>query len=289
LAGGWGRGLNQKPMFKNTIEDFNTKISSIINSEDNHLKKATDGINLCKKTLAYLKEKVEQNDFETTSNEIDFFKNTKPIPMSYLIYFTELRSCELRKPKAGTSYQIDFFEKEMRKINKFFSRNLDFVNYMEQGYTYIDHQFFTRNPDNCFPFTPMTDYYQYPEFSSSHDMLWAKIKAMHRFIHYIREAMQKLNTGNNTLFEEKKHKVLIWTAPKTALAELIYALYCNGALNHGAADINTIASSFEDFFNIKIDNIYKTYTEIKDRKSSNTKFLEELMLNLQQKIHKEDE
>jgi len=276
-------------MFKNTIEDFNTKINSIINSEDNHLKKATDGINLCNKTLAYLKEKVEQNDFETTPDEIDFFKNTKPLPMSYLIYFTELRSCELRKPKAGTSYQIDFFEKEMRKINKFFSRNLDFVNYMEQGYTYIDHQFFTRNPGNSFPFTPMTDYYQYPEFSSSHDMLCAKIKAMYRFIHYIREAMQKLNAGNATLFEEKKHKVLLWTAPKTALAELIYALYSNGTLNHGAADINTIASSFEDFFNIKIDNIYKTYSEIKNRKSSKTKFLEELMLNLQQKIHKEDE
>ncbi|CAM3009383.1 RteC domain-containing protein [Flavobacterium frigoris] len=276
-------------MLKITVEEFDEKLKLIINSDENHLKKATDGIHLCNKTLADMKERVEQNDFETTPDEIDFFKNIKPLPMSYLIYFTELRSCELRKPKAGTSYQIDFFEKEMRKINKFFSRNLDFVNYMEQGYTYIDHQFFTRNPGNSFPFTPMTDYYQYPEFSSSHDMLWAKIKAMYRFIHYIREAMQKLNAGNAMLFDEKKHKVLLWTAPKTALTELIYALYSNGALNHGGADINTIASSFEDFFNVKIDNIYKTYSEIKDRKSSKTKFLEELMMNLQQKIHKEDE
>lgn len=276
-------------MFKSTIEEFNKQINTIVTAEENHLKKATDGIHLCNKTLADLKERVEQNDFDTIPYEIDFFKNIKPLPMSYLIYFTELRSCELRKPKAGTSYQIEFFEKEMRKINKFFSRNLDFVNYMEQGYTYIDHQFFTRNPGNNFPFTPMTDYYQYPEFSSSHDMLWAKVKAMHRFIHYIREAMQKLNAGNTIMFNEKKHKVLLWTAPKTALTELIYALYSNGALNHGAADINTIAASFEDFFNIKIDNIYKTYSEIKDRKSSKTKFLEELMLNLQQKIHKEDE
>lgn len=276
-------------MLKITVEEFDEKLKLIINSDENHLKKATDGIHLCNKTLADMKERVEQNDFETTPDEIDFFKNIKPLPMSYLIYFTELRSCELRKPKAGTSYQIEFFEKEMRKINKFFSRNLDFVNYMEQGYTYIDHQFFTRNPGNSFPFTPMTDYYQYPEFSSSHDMLWAKIKAMYRFIHYIREAMQKLNAGNAMLFDEKKHKVLLWTAPKTALTELIYALYSNGALNHGGADINTIAASFEDFFNIKIDNIYKTYSEIKERKSSKTKFLEELMMNLQQKIHKEDE
>ena len=135
---------------KNSIKN----IKSIINTEENHLKKATDGINLCNETLSDLKEIVEQNDFETIPSEIDFFKNIKPLPMSYLIYFTEVRSCELRKPKAGTSYQIEFFEKEMRKINKFFYRNVDFVNYMEQGYTYIDHQFFTRNPGNNFPFHP---------------------------------------------------------------------------------------------------------------------------------------
>lgn len=81
---------------------------------------------------------------------------------------------------------------------------------------------------------------------------------------------------------------MVWTAPKTALIELIYALYSSGALNHGAVDINTITSSFEDFFNVKLDNVYKTYNEIKERKSSKTKFLEELMLNLQHKISKEE-
>jgi hypothetical protein len=40
---------------------------------------------------------------------------------------------------------------------------------------------------------------------------------------------------------------------------------------------------------VLLDNIYKTYSEIKGRKNSKTRFLEELMLNLQQKIHKEDE
>lgn len=275
-------------MFKTTIAEFNLSLQNIIDGKEIPLKKASDGIELCNKTLSLLKEKVEQNDFETAPLEVEFFKNIKPIPMSYLIYFTEVRSCELRKPKAGTSFQIEFFEKEMRKINKFFYRNVDFVHYMEQGHCYLDHQFFTRNHRNNFPFTPMTDYYQYPEFTTSHDMLWSKIKAMYRFIHYIREAMQKLNAGNTILYDEKKLKVLVWTAPKTALTELIYALYSSGALNHGVADINTITTSFEDFFNIKLDNIYKTYAEIKDRKSSKTKFLEELMLNLKQKIHKEE-
>jgi len=270
------------------IDDFNQKCNAILETNENHLKKEKEGIQLCKRTITVLKDKVEKNDFENVPDEIEFFKNHKPIPMSYLIYFTEVRSCELRMPKAGTSYKIEFLQKELKKVNKFFCKNADFVHYMEQGYSYLDHQFFTRNQRDNFPFTPMTDYYQFPEFSTSQDMLWSKVKAMYRFIHYIREALKNLKVNDAEIFEEKRHKVLVWTAPKTALIELIYALYSSGALNHGAADINTLTPSLTDFFNGKLDNVYKTYNEIKERKSSKTKFLEELMLNLQQKISKEE-
>lgn len=275
-------------MFKNIIESFNDTCNTILGASETMLTKASNGILACNKTLAELKEIVDKKDFNTVPEEIDFFKNVKPIPMSLLIYFTEVRSCELRMPKAGNTYKIQFLQKELRKINKFFHRNADFVHYMEQGYSYLDHQFFTRNHRNNFPFTPMTDYYQFPEFSTSQDMLWAKVKAMYRFIHYIRQALKRLKVHDSDIFEEKKHKVLVWTGPKTALTELIYALFSNGAINHGAADINTITDSFEDFFNIKLENVYKTYSEIKARKSSKTKFLEELTLNLQQKIARED-
>jgi hypothetical protein len=275
-------------MFKDIIESFNDTCNTILGASETMLTKASNGILACNKTLAELKEIVDKKDFNTVPEEIDFFKNVKPIPMSLLIYFTEVRSCELRMPKAGNTYKIQFLQKELRKINKFFHRNADFVHYMEQGYSYLDHQFFTRNHRNNFPFTPMTDYYQFPEFSTSQDMLWAKVKAMYRFIHYIRQALKRLKVHDSDIFEEKKHKVLVWTGPKTALTELIYALFSNGAINHGAADINTITDSFEDFFNIKLENVYKTYSEIKARKSSKTKFLEELTLNLQQKIARED-
>lgn len=275
-------------MFKKTIDSFNYACNEILESSESALNKASSGIMLCNKTLTNLKEMVDKRDFNSIPEEIDFFKNFKPIPMSYLIYFTEVRSCELRMPKAGNTYKIQFLQKELRKINKFFYKNADFVHYMEQGYTYLDHQFFTRNHRDNFPFTPMTDYYQFPEFSTSQDMLWAKIKAMYRFIHYIRQELKKLKVEDSEIFVPKKHKVIVWTGPKAALTELIYALFSNGALNHGTADINMITESFEDFFNIKLDNVYKTYTEIKARKSSRTRFLEELTLNLQQKMAKED-
>lgn len=275
-------------IYNKIIETFNASCNELLNGNETMLNKAVNGITLCNDTLSELKEHLDSKDFNSIPEEIEFFKNIKPVPMSMLIYFTEVRSCELRMPKAGTTYKVQFLQKELRKVNKFFYKNTDFVHYMEQGYNYLDHQLFSRNYRGNFPFTPLTDYYQFPEFTSSHDVVWAKVKAMYRYIHYIRQALKKLKVDNAELFEEKKHKVLVWTGPKTALTELIYALYSNGTLNHGAADINMITESFEDFFNIKLDNIYKTYSEIKARKSSKTKFLEELTLNLQQKMIKDD-
>lgn len=275
-------------MFKGILGDFELEIGKILVSHTNDLKFSLRGIELCNKVLTRLKEKIDREDFETIEDEIFFFKEVKPQVMSYLIYFTEVRSCEMSKPKAGINFQVRFLEKELKKINKFFYRNIDFAHYMELGHTYLDHQLFTRNYRNNFPYTPMVNYYQFPEFSTSHDMLWAKIKAMHRFIHYLRNALEEIRPGQSIVVPPGRPKVLLWTSSKTALIELIYALHSDGSINHGAADLSTLTSSFEDFFNIKLDNVYKTYSEIKGRKGSKTKFLEELMLNLQQKISRED-
>lgn len=152
----------------------------------------------------------------------------------------------------------------------------------------MDHQLFTRNHRKNFPFTPTINYYQYPDFSSSHDMLWAKIQAMYMLIHHIREALEALQPGSIEQFQPKKHKVMLWSGSKTALVELIYALYASGDLNHGTSEISTIASSFEDYFNIKLDNIYKTYSEIKARKNNRTKYLENLIVGLETKMNKDD-
>lgn len=275
-------------MFATAIQHFYDELNSRVMVVPEALKKAEFGIEIASKALARLKELVEQEDFDTVPCEINFFKNLKPCPMSYLIYFSEMRSCELRKPKAGSSFQTRFYKKELRKINKFFNRNMDFVQYMEQGHTYLDHQFFTRNAPQNYPFTPMIHYYEYPEFSSSHDMLWAKVQAMYRLIHYIRDELSTLNPGSDTLYLPQKHPVMLWSGSKTALVELIYALYASQNLNHGLSDLSTLVTSFEDFFNIKLDGIYKTYGEIKARKGSRTKFLEELILKLEYKMRQDE-
>ena len=275
-------------MFEKAMFMFTDQVNQIINSESSSLKKAELGIRLCNGALSELQHMVEKEDFEDSASEINFFRNIKSLPMSYLIYFSEVRNCEHSIPKAGSSPKVRFLEKEVKKINKFFSQNKDFVNYMEQSHNYMDPQFFTRNNLDNFPFAPTINYYQYPEFSTSHDMLWAMVQAMYKFIHYIRDKLHKLQPDNKVLYTEKQPKLLLWSGSKTALVELIYSLYADGALNHGNVEISTIISSFEDFFNTKLDQGYKTYSEIKARKGDRTKYLNQLILKLENKMRRDD-
>lgn len=85
----------------------------------------------------------------------------------------------------------------------------------------------------------------------------------------------------------KQH--LSWTISKTALTELIYALYSKSVFNNGNADIKQIAQSFEAFFNIDLGDFYHTYLELKNRKINRTKFIDSLREGLIQKMEEEDE
>ncbi|MFI8378866.1 RteC domain-containing protein [Leeuwenhoekiella sp. NPDC079379] len=275
-------------MYTTILENFYDDLTHQVLPLDDPLKKAALGIKTSHTALTRLNELVTQQDFEDVSEEIHFFKHLKPCPMRYLIYYSEMRLCELRKPKAGVCFQMQFYKKELRKINKFFKCQMDFVRYMEQELTHLDHQYFTRNAGIRIPFTPLIHYFEYPEFSSSHDLLWAKIQAMYMLITYLQEALTALKSRVEAPILAQKHLVLLWSGSKTALVELIYALYASQHLNHGGSDLSTLVSCFENFFHIKLDGIYKTYGEIKSRKGSRTKFLEELILGLEYKMRCDD-
>jgi hypothetical protein len=192
-------------------------------------------------------------------------------------------------PKIGLGNQLSFLEKKIKRINKFFNRNWDFVHYMEQELTYLDVQYFTRS-NQIFPLYSLPEScYLDPKFFTSHDMLWARIKGLNMFVIYLQGFMHKLKLQKHKSLQYVRPKrALVWSASKAALTELIYALYSSSAINNGKEDIKGIASAFEELFNIRLDNIYKTYAEIKTRKDSKTRFLEELILRFNNKVHEDD-
>lgn len=109
---------------------------------------------------------------------------------------------------------------------------------------------------------------------------------------YLKTEINKLENSNGmelTINPYQKESRLFWTANKTDLVELIYALHTTGAINSGTADIKEMASVCERLFNIELGDYYRTYLEIRSRKINQTKFLDKLKESLIVRMEKADE
>ncbi|GMN08396.1 RteC domain-containing protein [Croceitalea sp. MTPC5] len=263
------------------------ELESIKSTTLDIIKQADLSIVLCRNLLSKFKRKVLANGFETPTLEIEFFKDTKQVPLTNLIYYSELRSFEAQFPKGNKTVQKQAILKKIKKLNRFFMVNMDFNQYIEQGRMYLDDRYFTRAFFNKFNVTTSKYYYRDPDFSTSHDLLLAKLWANKRLIKYLEERLKSLNKRNGKKVNGVL-KGLKWTSSKAALVELIYALNHSRSINNGHIELKEIVSRFQEIFDFDLKDFYKTYSEIKARKKSRTKFLDELSEGLLFRMNKED-
>lgn len=275
-------------VYQPIITEFNESIARIVPLKSVTPEQMNKGIHLCRKTLFQLREKVRGGALRTESAEIFFFKTVKVVPLSWLIYFTEVGRCELRKPRTDTRLQKRFFKKQLHKAEKFFRKHRDFMYYMEQGYTYRDPEYFTRKSIEQWPLFPGTEGYRDPDFSTPRDLLWARVKGMERVVKHLQKAIRQISHVPLSNPNGSPQHHLEWTASKVSLTELIYALYSGKAFNHGQAEIGDITAAFETFFGVRLPQVYRTYASIKERKGRRARFLEELIFHLTQKIDREE-
>jgi hypothetical protein len=93
---------------------------------------------------------------------------------------------------------------------------------------------------------------------------------------YLTRAVNRLTANKSESGKSVNDTVLKWTDSKTGLIELMYALRQKGCFNHGQAEIKEIAEFFEQTLDIDLGNYYRTFQEIRIRKSGRTNFLDQL-------------
>ncbi|MEL7271386.1 MAG: RteC domain-containing protein [Bacteroidota bacterium] len=239
---------------------------------------------LCNDVLGILKKSAETNSFKNKAEEIHFFKNVKVEPMKYLVYYTEVRFCELRMPKIGPKHQLQFLEEQLNKVNSFFNKYTEFLIYMEEGYTHLDKHYFTRKNTNNFPTIKSYPYFKDQKFNTSHDEILAKIKGFGLYVPYLIKKKKELQTTDN----QARNNTLKWTGTYASFIELIYGCQVMGYFNHGILDIKTILQELGQFLDVPKGNPSRTYNEIKNRKSTRIKFFEEAGKKLLDKMDRED-
>lgn len=256
---------------------------------DKPLKRAEASMLEINDALKKLKSFILRTKFSSDTEEIDFFKNHKPLILSKLIYYNEVFRIETRKPSGGEKMIRKYYQTELNKLKVFFEENVDFYGYYRTNSTFLDHKYFMRKKLDVKLSLDSFVFETDSRFSTSHDYKVAKIMANDLLEVYLNDELLKLNKQSEEQYRISTPKTkLVWSDNKTSLIELIYALHFKGSFNNGIADIKEISAYFEAVFNVELGDVYRTYLEIKNR-SSRTKFLNTMEELLNQKMEMQDE
>jgi hypothetical protein len=158
-------------------------------------KKAKQSIPLCIKALSDLKAFVNNEGFVSRQEEIQFFKEYKPIISARLIYFIQIFNIESKKP-VGTGKQVKkYFAQFLKEINDFKSNNVNFYKYYRSEGVYLDEKFFVRNDFNLHLILEPSTFNYDVAFNTSHDHKVAQILANDLLTVYLHDQLNKLE-GN---------------------------------------------------------------------------------------------
>ena len=284
--------LNLEKDLLKIIEDFKNEILEIEESNVNDFNVVEKGITISRKYLQKLRLCIRDNNFKNKENEITFFKKHKPYVYSRLKFYAKLYNFLINRPAGTIQSQQIFIDEEIQKLQESNRRNIDFIKYYREESTVLDEFYFIRGKDKISLVSDTSHFYTDAEFSTSHDNAIAKIMAYDLLINhyvqelsYLRDQSYGISYKLNTLTNGER---LGWTASKTDLIELIYALQASGAIKSGTAGIKEMASACEDIFELKLGNVYRTFLEIRERKIDQTKFIDRLKATLLRRMEETD-
>lgn len=234
-----------------------------------------------------IKVDVSLYQFSTVADEVYFFKEIKPVFISQFIYFSKLLSIEAAKPNAGELSLKEYYECELELLKDFYENHTDFYEYYRRKATYLDQKYFVRNQFDL-KTKIEAGLYDYDEkFATSHDHLISQIMANDRLEKYLLKSIAEINVYVYEKITDKSP--LQWSASKSALVELLYALHNTRSFNGGNIEFSEIIKFTEKSLNINLGNFYKTLHEIKSRKTNPTKFLQLLSDHLNQSFQDGDQ
>lgn len=237
--------------------------------------------------LLQLKSFILEYQFKDVHEEILFFKMIKPQYNSELIYANKIVQLMLKKPPGDKETARAYIKSNLDEITEFFRINQEFYLYYRSNSFIYDHIYFVRQIKS-FAYYPDHQLNNFePGFATTHDYLVSQIIANEKLEHFIKEALE-----GPSIIQENPHgdhmgktalSDLHWTDSKSALIELIYALYAKGSINNGDLDIRELTRYFEGLFNVKLPDVYRTFQDIKLRQNP-TKYLNSLISSLENKI-----
>jgi len=266
----------------NLLETIKKDVQIIDLEEDTTLNKSVKIIELLRTNFNELKEHISEYTFSNETEEIQFFKETKPQIFSMLIYYDNIYKLEINRPTGSESMQKEFTLKQFDDLKEYFDNNIDFYKYCRSQRTDLDKQYFLRYQPDVEMYFDSQYFERDQKFSTGFDLKVATILANDMLSDYlnaelIKEDLPNAHQFDNTNIQKVKAK---WTGSKVALIELIYAFDTSKCINNGKSDLKRMTSYVENLFDIDLGDVYRTFIEIRGRKGSRVQCLDDLRKKL---------
>lgn len=281
--------ITMPPFLSKLYTTLKEQLDLIEQEEENILYRTEKCIHVIKTAMDQLRTHISNYKFESTAEEIHFFKEIKPRFYSKLIYHLKVFSIETRRPNGGLKAEEKFLRKEMQRLTHFFDNNTEFYQYYRTGASYLDEKYFLRGSQDLYLTLDPQYFNTDPSFCTSHDYKVSKLIANELLRIYLNKALEQTDQQHEAANRFSAKPLLTWTGSKTALIELLYALQSSGVFNNGAADVKLIATCLQETFNVELGNYYRTFQEIRIRKGSRTQFLEQLTKQVTKRMDDTDE
>lgn len=288
-------GCNFAPKKTVTEKSMQKKYDEIMKSVEERMSaidlNGKEIVSECKSTILFLREKlkelknfVELGCLRNEDDEIDFFKNKKPVLYGRLLYFKKVLRIESQCPLCDPD---TYYRKRQEELKLFFDRHVTFYQYFRSGATYLDRHYFTRAGSNEEIDMGLSHWDDDSEFTTGYDNLAARIIAMEMLYAYVTNKKRLLQHEQIdtpvTLCREYR-----WTDTKAAAVELIYAIHESGSVNNGKAEIKELVELFEVAMNIDLSNVYNIFVSLKNRKNNRSVYLDAIKDSFLKRLNEED-
>jgi hypothetical protein len=276
--------------FENELQnEFLVKNSLLNNKKGERISDSKEFIIWAETKIDEMHQWLKTHDFGEEKKEIEFFKVIKPRIFSILIFHKERIRLVSNVP-SGKCLSLKFYEDELLKISQNQIADSKFYSYYKGLSNNFDVLYFTRKTKKCILERDSSHIGFDKRVSTCYDYKIATILANEELILYIENKIKKIKYKNKAKNKAVKkvfdiQSNLKWTGSKTELIELVYALHFANVINNGNSEIKDAARVLGKCFNMDItDNLYRTFKDIKNRKSSNSKFIQSLGDSFQKKL-----
>jgi hypothetical protein len=212
--------------------------------------------------------------FRDAREQIEFFKEIKPVFMSQYFYYDKLFTFTITRPTEKCEL-VTHCHATLAEIRQYTALHKDCLAYCLSGATDKDEVYFVVRKAPAF--NPLED----SQFTTSYDLPLCMYLANRLLQDYVEKVLKEQQTG-------QAPSPLTWTSKKAYLVELLYAFHEAQVFNNGKADIKEIASVLETQFNTNLGNYYRHFVEITARKTNRTSFIDLLKEKLTRRLDKAD-